>query len=223
MAGRNFTYAGPKVGYVIRVSGPRGRETDAVPDLKVVGTDRLVPYLAAPSQVLRLAAQREILRRGDKAAVRKSLESLASADGPLAPRIAAIFTLEQLIGRDSIATLVKLAADSSVREFALKALADRREDAASIPNRPFVDSLADSNPRVRLQAVVALGRLGKVDAAPELLARTTDDDPLVAHVAVKALVALNAVPACLAALGAATPKLAPALRVRSRQCIAQRL
>ena len=33
--------------------------------------------------------------------------------------------------------------------------------------------------------------------------------PLVAHVAVKALVALNAVPACLAALDPATPKLAP--------------
>jgi putative heme-binding domain-containing protein len=207
--GATFTYAGPKVGYIIRVTGPRGRDTWAVPDLKVVGSDRLVPYLAAPSQVLRLAAQREILRRGDKAAVRKSLETLATADGPLAPRVAAIFTLGQLLGRDSIATLVKLAAESSVREFALKALADRREDAASIPARPFIDGLADSNPRVRLQAVVSLGRLGKAEAAAELVARTGDDDPLVAHVAVKALVALNAVPACLATLGPATPKLAP--------------
>ena len=40
----------------------------------------------------------------------------------------------------------------------------------------------------------ALGRLGKVEAAEGLVARTADDDPLVAHVAVKALVALNAVP-----------------------------
>ena len=125
------------------------------------------------------------------------------------PRVAAIFTLEQLLGRDSIGTLVKLAADPTVREFALRALADRREDAASIPAEPFLKALADPNPRVRLQAVVALGRLGKVEAAPALVARTADDDPLVAHVAVKALVALNAAPACLAALGPATPKLAP--------------
>ena len=55
----------------------------------------------------------------------------------------------------------------------------------------------------------ASGRLGKIEAAPAIVARTADDDPLVAHVAVKALVALNAAPACLAALDPATPKLAP--------------
>jgi putative heme-binding domain-containing protein len=134
---------------------------------------------------------------------------LASADGPLAPRVAAIFTLEQLLGRDAIAMLVKLAVDPGIREFALKALADRRENEASIPAQPFLDGLTDSNPRVRLQAVVALGRLSKAKAASALVARTADDDPLVAHVAVKALVALNAVPACLAALDPADPKLAP--------------
>ena len=62
---------------------------------------------------------------------------------------------------------------------------------------------------MRLQAAIALGRLGKVETAGELVARTADDDPLVAHVAVKALVALEAAAACLAALGPKTPKLAP--------------
>ena len=102
------------------------------------------------------------------------------------------------------------------------ALADRKEDAASIPAGPFVDGLADADPRVRLQAVVGLGRLGKVEAAAEIVARTADDDPLVAHVAVKALVALNAVPACLAALGPATPKLAPGAARASRRCTLRR-
>jgi putative membrane-bound dehydrogenase-like protein len=206
--GATFTYAGPKVGHVIRVSRS-GAGTHSFPDLKAAGDARLVEYLAAPGQVLRLAAQREILRRGNRSSVRTGLELLAGTDGPLAPRVAAIFTLEQLFGRESIATLVKLAVDPSVREFALRALADRREDAASIPATPFLNALADSNPRVRIQAVVALGRLGKVEAAEALVARTADDDPLVAHVAVKALVALNAAPACLAALGPETPTLAP--------------
>ncbi len=206
--GATFTYAGPRVGYIIRVTRA-GAAPSRFPDLKTAIDSRLVQYLAAPSQVLRLAAQREILRRGRKPSVREGLESLAGAGGPLAPRVAAIFTLEQLLGRESTETLVKLAADPAVREFALRALADRREDAASIPARPFALSLTDPNPRVRLQAAIALGRLGKVEAARELVARTADDDPLVAHVAVKALVALTAAPACLAALGPETPRLAP--------------
>src|SRR5262249_9450300 len=59
--GASFTYTGPNVGYVIRVTHP---ETAAhpFPDLKVAGDEQLVEYLAAPSQVLRLAAQRAILR-----------------------------------------------------------------------------------------------------------------------------------------------------------------
>ncbi len=206
--GATFTYAGPNAGYVIRVTDPAAART-AFPNLKAAGDAQLVEDLAASSQVLRLAAQREILRRGTKPAFANRLEALARAHGPLAPRVAAIFTLELLLGRESIATLVNLTSDPKVREFALHALSDRKEVAAQIPAEPFVDGLADRDPRVRMQAVVGLGRLGKVLAAPMIVARTADDDPLVAHVAVKALVALNAVDACLAALGPETPKLAP--------------
>ncbi len=216
--GASFTYVGPNVGYVIRVTDPRA-VLSAFPDLKAASDEQLVSHLAVRSQVLRLAAQREILRRGNRPAFAKGLESLARADGPLASRVAAIFTLEQRLGRDSIDPLVNLAVDPSVREFALRALSDRKEDAARIPAGPFVAALTDASPRVRLQAVVGLGRLGKVEAAPAIVARTADDDPLVAHVAIKALVALNAVNACLAALDSPTPRLAPARPARSRRCM----
>jgi putative heme-binding domain-containing protein len=206
--GASFTYVGPKVGFIIRVT-QSGRSEPPVPNVKAAGDTQLVAYLASASQVLRLAAQREILRRGNRGSFAAGLEALARAEGPLAPRVAAIFTLELLLGRESIATLVKLTSEKALREFALRALADRKDDAASVPIEPFVDGLADANPRVRLQAVVGLGRLGKAAAAPAIVARTADLDPLVAHVAVKALVALNAAPACLAALGSATSKLAP--------------
>jgi glucose/arabinose dehydrogenase/type 1 glutamine amidotransferase/HEAT repeat protein len=207
--GATFTYAGPKAGYIIRVTGPRGPDVRATPKLKSAGDAQLVGYLVAPSQVVRLADQREVLRRGNRPVFAERLEEIAKTDGPLVPRVAAIFTLEQLLGRDSIKTLLQLSGDPKVREFALHALADCKEEAARIPVGPFVDGLTDANPRARLQVVVSLGRLGKVEAAAGLIARTADDDPLVAHVAIKALVALNAAPACLAALDPATPKLAP--------------
>ena len=206
--GATFTYAGPTAGYVIRMTGPDGPDVRATPNLNAAGDAQLVEYLASGSQVVRLAAQREVLRRGNRPIFAERLQAMAKTDGPLVPRVTAIFTLPQLLGRDSVEMLVKLSGDPKVREFALRALEGRKEDAARIPAGPFVDGLTDANPRVRLQAVVGLGRLGKVEAAAGLVARTADDDPLVAHVAIKALVALNAVPACLAALSPATPKLA---------------
>ncbi|HEX3447277.1 MAG TPA: c-type cytochrome, partial [Isosphaeraceae bacterium] len=111
--------------------------------------------------------------------------------------------------RDSIETLTSLAAVPPIRRFALHALSDHRADAGRVPDRPFVEGLTDADPRVRLQAVIGLGRLGKGAGASAIVERTADDDPLVAHVAVQALVALNAVSACLDALDPATPRLAP--------------
>jgi putative heme-binding domain-containing protein len=206
--GATFTYIGPKVGYVIRVTRT-GAAPLPIPNLKDASDAQLVGYLASPSQVQRIAAQRAILRRGNRSELAKSVERLAGKEGPLASRVAAIFTLELLLGRDSIEPLVALTADATVREFALHALADRKVDAALIPVSPFVSGVANPDPRVRLQAVVGLGRLGKVEAAAGLVALLADSDPLIAHVTVKALVALNAAPACLAALGPATPTLAP--------------
>jgi len=114
--------------------------------------------------------------------------------------------------RDALVRLAKL---DAVREFALRALADRPvRDGKPIPLEPFLNALTDPNPRVRLQAVVGLGRLGRREAADDLLPKVGDDDPLVAHTAVHALVALRAVDASLKALDPATPRLIPgAVRV----------
>ena len=207
--GATFTYTGPNVGYVLRLA-PIGAPRPAFPDLKQASDEQLVAFLDAPSQVLRLSSQRAILRRGRNAATVARLEALARGDvGSLAGRVASIFTLEQLLGTDAIPALVKLTADPTVREFALTALSDRKEDAARIPAAPFLKGLDDADPRVRLRAVVGIGRLGKSEGARALVARTADSDPIVVHVAIKALAALKAVNACLAALDPMTPQLAP--------------
>lgn len=207
-----FVFDKPDVGYVIRVS-PTELATPKFPDLKAASDEQLVQHLSAPSDVLRLNAQREIVRRG-KSSFAPGLEALALADGPLPPHVAAIFTLEQLLGRKAQERLLRLAKIDPLREHALRALADRNREAPEVPVEPFLNALADANPRVRLQAVIGLARLDHRQAAHALLPLTEDDDPLVAHAAINALVSLHAVEVCLNALDSTTPRLIPgAVRV----------
>ncbi len=202
-----FTFSKPEVGYLIRVTA-QGNKPAPFPNIKGASDDQLVGFLSAPGAVLRLAAQRELLHRGIKPAVARALSALAASDKPIPGRVAAIFALEQGLGLRSREALVSLAKSApAVREFALKALADRREDAASVDPKAVAAYVGDPDPRVRLQAVVALGRLGQVAAAPAVLPMTADQDPIVAHVAVKALVTLKAADACLLALD--NPAFAP--------------
>jgi putative heme-binding domain-containing protein len=114
-----------------------------------------------------------------------------------------VFTLAQL--REDVAPLV---AHADLREFVLRVLADRKDDA-SAPVAAFVTALGDQDPRVRLIAAWGVGRLGAAAAADALVQRLADADPLVAHVAVNSLVALRAYDACAKALDSSTPNLVP--------------
>ena len=206
--GGQYTFAGPNVGYIVRVTAP-GAPAPPFPDLESTPPAKVVERLAAPSQVLRLAAQREILRRGDKPEVVEDIHALALSDRPRAARVAALFTLAQMRGPRSIVTLVGYSKRPDLREFALRALADRTEAASDIPAEPFTSALNDPDPRVRIQAVSGLARLNKRRAAASIVPLTADHDPLVAHVAVNALVSLRAIDACLAAVSPTTPTFVP--------------
>ncbi len=202
-----YTYSKPDIGYVIRVVAS-GSKPSAFPNLAKATISSLVGGVASGSSVMRLASQRELLRRGPDAEATRTLE--ASATSPkttINGRIAAVFTLAQALGPKADDFLIGLAKSSTdLREFAIKALADRREVAVkeSKVHRTIASSLTDSNPRVRLAAVVASGRLGILSAAPTLLALTADLDPILSHTAIQALVAVHAVDACLLALTDAT-------------------
>ena len=206
-ANGSFNYSGPDVGYLIRLA-PKGQEPEPFPDMKKASDEELIRHLASPSGVRRMSAQREILRRGDKPAFDQGLQRLATSNEPIQSRAAALFTLKLLRGDKSHAALADLVANGELREFALRALADRRNDE-TVPAEPFVTALRDANPRVRLAAAWGLGRLGKADAAPALLPLVADADPLVSHVAVNSLVALKATDVCLKALDPSTPQLVP--------------
>lgn len=210
-----FNYEGPNVGYLAKVTA-KGYGAGAVPDVAKLKDTDLVGALDTPSMKARELAQREIVRRGDKldASATAGLEGLAtdafrdSAQGSPPVKVVAIFTLKQLRGEKANDLITKLTRDHNdlVREVALRALADKVGDATA-PIQPFLDGCKDKNPRVRLIAVWGAARLGRPKAVAAVLPLAGDEDPLVAHVAVNALVTLKAVDACLAAINPSDAKL----------------
>ena len=204
-----FNYSKPDIGYVVRLA-VKDAKPAKFPNLKAANDEQLVGFIGSGgSAVLRLAAQRELLRRGIKPMVARLL--LTRAESPqlsLPGRVAALFTLGQRAGDQTVLDLAVLALSRpEIREFAIKAVGDHGKAVSSNLANTLCRFLDDPNPRVRLQVVTAIGRFGQVDKAPLLLPLTADPDPLVAHVAVKALVALDAPAVCIEALN--DPKLAP--------------
>ena len=215
--GEAAVYVGPNIGFVARVT-PKGLESRPFPDLKRASIGDLMQHLSAPQSVTRHHAQGEILARGKNPETTNGLVALASdANVSLEARVAAIFTLKQLDGQDSQPALIKLADDAAVREFALRALTDRKTELKGLETKPFVDALSDLSPRVRAQSLISLGRLNNPDVVREILALTAREpgsmmptqrplqnqpDPgrVVPHLAVRALVSLQAIDACLEAL-----------------------
>jgi putative membrane-bound dehydrogenase-like protein len=215
--GEASTYVGPNVGFVARVT-PRGLKPAPFPNLRETDLAELVHLLAGPNSVARLHSQREILRRGRSGAATEALVKLASdAGAPLEGRATAVFTLKQLDGKGSHPALLKLVEVAAVREFALRALTDRRKELEGLDTKLFVAALADESPRVRAQALISLGRLNDASVARSILPLTArpagsvlpakkpvhaqpDPDRVIPHLAVRALVSLGAVDACQEAL-----------------------
>jgi putative heme-binding domain-containing protein len=213
--GATFTYNGPNVGYIVRLTA-KDVKPMTVPDLKKAANAQLVQTIGSPSGVWRFSAQRELLARRAslKQDIVPGLEQIVTTSQNMGARVAAIYTLKQLLGAQSTPLLVAFAKKDDLREYALKALADDQRVAAQVPVQPFVEALADKNPRVRLQAVYGLGHLGKTEAAEAMLAHTVDEDYTVAHVAVRALATLKAGDVCLRALDSSDAKVqGGALRV----------
>lgn len=212
-----FNYDGPNIGFVAQIT-PIDFLPKPFPRLDELGELELIEMLKSSSAVHRFHAQREILRREKSDSLAKSLIELAGGKAvPLASRVAAIFTLKQLEGAGATDALLALAVDRSIREYALRALTDRKSEMSSVPTAPFVQALSDNDRRVQAQTLISLGRLGNADVAEAILPLTvrTDgsslptDEPLwnqpdagrvLPHLAVQTLRELNAYEACLKAI-----------------------
>jgi putative heme-binding domain-containing protein len=212
-------YSGnPDKGFVVRVV-PKNWEYKAFGDLKKASVKELITILKSQSAAARLAAQQELLIRPAKKTIKASWAVASDKTLPLYARVAGMYTYAQIAKENGVSNLVKLTAENDFREYALRALADRKGYLKTVPSEPFLIGLTDPSLRVQVAATIGLGRLGRPEVASELLKvkvpasfvepakgtegpHATPNSAIVpAHVAVRALVALNAVDACVAAIG----------------------
>lgn len=202
-----FKYAGPdvKVGAVHVATAP-GEAPANYEAVSAAWDSKLLELLKSPSGVQRLEASQEILAREYNVNLSAGLLEVANdLSAPLYGRVAAIFTYKQLEGDFSTGELVSLAKDGEVLEFVLRALTDRKQELKDVPVKLFADSLTSEDPRVVLQALIGLERLGAEDSAAAIIAaskgwKEAGVSPRLGHTAVAALVSLGNVNACLEAL-----------------------
>ena len=185
------------VGFISVIENEKGINPAEFPDLNKAADNILVGYIASESQVLRLNAQQALLRRPFKQENATELEKNFSGNAPLYARVAALFTYKQMLGVKAHPAIQKLLANPEMKEFAIRALADRKSQFEGLDPKLFIDALADANPRVRVQAIIALMRLNKPETASALVPLLTDKDVEVSHLAMRGLRALNAVDICL--------------------------
>ena len=168
-AGAGFKGSAEK-GHVVRIV-PKDWKYVAAPKFKELADDALVKLLRSPSATIRLHTQQEILNRNagiGPAVLAIAADSSATAES----RVAAIFTYSQLLGEKAKGDLASLTNDASVREFALRAITDRKAHSTNTPLQPLLDGLADDNPRVQVAAAVGLGRIqATTEATGSLLAK----------------------------------------------------
>lgn len=201
--GATFNWAGMDVGYLVRVT-PKGFQAPALPDFAKATDAELVKLLVNASHRVRLEAQRTLIRRGLKDATTAALSALAADKSkPLPARIAALFALTQSLGAKSHDTVAKLTTDATLAPWALRALTDDERTLNASAAAPVVAALKSPDARTRKEALVAAARLGSHFSVTHLsvaLPLLTDPDPVVAHTAMRALIALRASDACLAAV-----------------------
>ena len=142
-------YVGPQVGFVACVAPPGWTPTGRH-DPRGAGLAELIAGLCGANGTSRFDFSGEIIGRGRAPGTTLALTELASDPSrPLHGRVAAIFALKQIDGIAAHAFLQRLFSDDAVREFAIRALTDRKTELASVETAPFLKALADRSPRVR--------------------------------------------------------------------------
>lgn len=202
---RGATYGKEKdpnkpTGYIAVAYNEKGINPAEFPDLHKASDSVLVGYVISDSSVLRLNAQQALLKRPFKQENADELLKVVQGKAPLYARVAALFTYTQMLGVKSHAAVAELLKNDEMREFAIRALADRKTQLTGLEPKLFIDALKDTNPRVRVQAEIALMRLNKTEAAGALLPMLLDRDVEVSHLAMRALRAINGSSACLSAV-----------------------
>jgi putative membrane-bound dehydrogenase-like protein len=148
------------------------------PALRKAASEQLVKHLADANSWWRLTAQRLLVERQDKSAV-KPLRRLARECPSAVGRAHALWTLHGLKALADDDILRGLAdREAGVREQALRLAEGRLSDSAAL-RREAAALADDAAPRVRFQLALALGEAPGAEASQALarLARRDPDDP----------------------------------------------
>jgi putative heme-binding domain-containing protein len=211
--GATFNYNGPNAGFVLRVVKKDLPKVE-VPDLAATRNEEFTSVLfLGKSATLRLAAQREAIRRmlaGTMQAVRPIQNSRGTREMGLNTLAAHAINFEG--ARLYPAPLDNVLAEG--RGTPLEATYLKMivwTPAVSTPTliQYVEESLRNQDPVIRASAVTALRRLDHSASAQFILPLVADSDPIVSHLAVRALSELKASQVCLAALDSADDKVKP--------------
>lgn len=214
--GATFTYAGEKVGYLIRIE-PQDAESRAWTDLTSASDLQLAEMMTSDSHRTRSAAQLELLSRGWSNETLSKLYEIASTPSiALDSRVAALFTLALGKGDQAFDLLSELAADPTISPWAIRALGELNVSTQRPPHRVFQRGLTSESARDRLETVRAITHCKATPLAPMLVQLLQDSDPIVSHAAGNALVEWGAWEPCLAAWKSQTSLSPLALQVASR-------
>lgn len=219
-------YSGsPDKGFIVRAI-PKGWKYKPFLDLKQASIDVLTNLLKSQGAVVRLNAQQELLTRPENEASKAAWKIAADKSLPLEIRVAGIYTYAQAAGVNSTRNLLKLVTQKDVKEFALRALADRKRFLKNVPIRPFLEAVNDQSERIQATAIIALGRLGRTEGIPALLNisvppsfkaptkdiegphATPNSSIIKAHLAVRSLLSLDAVDETVKEIGGKNSTLA---------------
>lgn len=211
-------------GYVVRIV-PKVLEYSEMPDLSSADIDDLVDLLLENSATIRIYAQQELIQRGSQDAASEVWGLVTDAEAPDYSRVAAMYAYSQILGKEAIPQLLKLMGDPAIKEYVIRAITDRKAFLSSLSVNPFVEALDDPSVRVKAAALIALGRIGDKAAIPHLLSievpdsfrapsfgeegphATPNSEIILPHLAVRALVALEADKESLNAVGKENSKI----------------
>jgi putative membrane-bound dehydrogenase-like protein len=185
-------------------TAPRDPRGEVLP-MAGLPLDRLVGLLEDPRPVVRRRAVEALARRGDPAVAplaARAVDPHLPAEGACE----AIWTLCRIEG-DAAQAAIRTALrhpQVAVQLVALHAIALRRDRQAAPLLGPL---LASASPRVVRAAAEALGRIGEQTAVPELLSAVAkvDDDPVLMHSLIYALIEIGAAQPLRTALGDPSP------------------
>jgi putative heme-binding domain-containing protein len=164
-----FSFSDKNVGFVAMVT-PRDFLPKPFPYLASQTSAQLVELLTRSGAAGTFHVSRELIRRGEQPDIAKLLlETAANSSLGSANRIAAIYTLKQILGQKANASIVALGTqDPTMRRAALRAVTDRLDQIDSSSVDFALAAVVDKDATVVAQAVSSLQRCALV---PNLLSK----------------------------------------------------